>query len=71
MAQEQVLVEVPYLLNEPTKSAIDSLQSAGLSWKLAGDVRQRSYVKSQYPFPGVAVAKNTTIDLYIVDGPTP
>lgn len=64
-------VEVPYLFNEPVIVAEKELKSAGLSWKLTGNVRQGAYVKSQSPFPGAFVPKGTVVDLFCVVGPTP
>jgi hypothetical protein len=71
VVEEQVLVQVPYLLNEPTLVAEKELKQVGLSWKLTGDIRQGSYVKSQTPFPGKSVPKGTVVDLYCVVGPLP
>jgi beta-lactam-binding protein with PASTA domain len=65
------VVKVPYLLNEPTKSAENELKSAGLSWKISGSVRQPNYVKSQNPEPGKSVPRGTVVDLFCETGPTP
>ena len=65
------LVQVPYLLNEPTTLAEKELKAAGLSWKISGSTRQPNYVKSQNPEPGKSVAKGTVVNLFCQTGPTP
>ena len=69
--EKMISVEVPYLFNEPVIVAEKELKSAGLSWTLAGNVRQGAYVKSQSPFPGVFVPPGTIVHLFCVVGPTP
>jgi hypothetical protein len=69
--QHILSVEVPYLFNEPVVLAERELKTAGLSWKLTGNVRQGAYVKSQSPFPGSFVPRGTVVDLFCVVGPTP
>jgi beta-lactam-binding protein with PASTA domain len=69
--QSSATVEVPYLLNDPVIEAEQELKEVGLSWKLFGDPRQHSYVKSQSPFPGHIVPRGSVIELYCVNGPTP
>jgi hypothetical protein len=69
--EKMISVGVPYLLNEPVIVAEKELKSAGLSWTLAGDLRQGAYVKSQSPFPGVFVPPRTKIHLFCEVGPTP
>jgi beta-lactam-binding protein with PASTA domain len=65
------VVQVPYLLNEPTTLAEKELKAAGLSWKISGSTRQPNYVKSQNPEPGKSVAKGTVVDLFCETGRTP
>jgi hypothetical protein len=66
-----LLVQVPYLLNEPTTLAEKELKSVGLSWKISGSTRQPNYVKSQNPEPGKSVPRGTVVDLFCETGPTP
>ena len=70
-AEAHATVAVPYLFNEPTLAAIKGLEAVGLGWKLSGNPRQYSYVKSQNPFPEHLVTKGSIVDLYVVVGPTP
>ena len=71
LEQSSASVTVPDVIFDPVLEAEMELRQAGLSYKLTGNPRQQSYVRSQSPFPGHVVPRGTVIDLYCVNGPTP
>jgi hypothetical protein len=64
------LATVPYVVNDPTPAAADSVQLAGLVPKING-VWYNSYVVGQTPSPGRHVCVGSTVTLRTTVGPTP